>query len=50
MLPSTESEVDESTAKKVLNLIEKVEDHDDVNNVHHNMKFTHEIIELMKQG
>lgn len=50
MLPDTECDVDAETAAKVLKLVESVEDHDDVNNVHHNMKFTHEIIEMMKQG
>ena len=37
-VPNNEVEVDEETKEKVYNLIEALEDIDDVQDVHHNMK------------
>jgi len=43
-LPDNPVDVDTATAKKVLALVERLDDHDDVNAVHHSMKLTEEII------
>lgn len=47
-LADNEVEVDDATAKKVLDLIEKLDDHDDVNAVHSSLKITEQVIALMK--
>jgi len=47
-LADNEIDADDAIAKKVLELVENLEDHDDVNAVHHNMKITERVIELMK--
>jgi len=47
-LADNEVEVDDATAKKVLDLIEKIDDHDDVNAVHSSIKITAQVIALMK--
>ncbi|MCW8132628.1 MAG: YebC/PmpR family DNA-binding transcriptional regulator [Planctomycetota bacterium] len=39
---------DDETAKKILDLISNLDDHDDVNAVHSNLKFTEKVIELTK--
>ncbi len=46
-IPKTTQEVDLETGKKVLLIIEKFEDDDDVNNVWHNLEMTEELEELM---
>jgi YebC/PmpR family DNA-binding regulatory protein len=48
-LADNEIEVDGETARKVLTLNENLSDHDDVNAVHTNMKFTDEVIALLSQ-
>jgi len=46
-LAENEVEVeDEATIKKILDLIANIDDHDDVNAVHSNLKFTNKVIEL----
>jgi YebC/PmpR family DNA-binding regulatory protein len=47
-LAENETDVDIATAKKVLNLVDKLDAHDDINNVHHSMKMTDEIIAALK--
>ena len=49
-LPDNEIEVDSETAQKNLNLIDKLEDNDDVNSVHTNMKFTDEVVKMLTEG
>ncbi len=46
-LPDLDIEVDSETARKNLGLIERLEECDDVKNVHTNMKFTDEVVALM---
>ena len=46
-IPKTTQEVDLETGEKVLLIIEKFEDDDDVNNVWHNLEMTEELEELM---
>lgn len=46
-IPKTTQEVDLETGKKVLLIIEKFEEDDDVNTVYHNMEMTEELEELM---
>ncbi|MEM6781924.1 MAG: YebC/PmpR family DNA-binding transcriptional regulator [Pseudomonadota bacterium] len=45
--PNTQSDVDEETAQKVLNLVEGLEDSDDVQSVTHNMNVSDEIMEKL---
>lgn len=47
-LADNETEVDAATARKVLELVEDLDGHDDVNNVHHSMKLTSELIAAIK--
>lgn len=47
-IPQTTQEVDLETGKKVLLIIEKFEDDDDVNNVWHNLEITDELEQLME--
>jgi YebC/PmpR family DNA-binding regulatory protein len=46
-IPQTTQEVDLDTGKKVLLIIEKFEEDDDVNSVYHNLEITDELEELM---
>jgi YebC/PmpR family DNA-binding regulatory protein len=48
-LADNEVEVDDLHAQKVLDLIEALQDHEDVNNVHTNMKFTDNVIALLNK-
>ena len=48
-LADNEIEVDAETARKILTLNENLSDHDDVNAVHTNMKFTEEVIALLNE-
>lgn len=48
-LPDNEIEVDADTARKIFKLIERVEDHDDVNAVHTNLKYTDETLAVLKE-
>jgi transcriptional/translational regulatory protein YebC/TACO1 len=49
MVPSTRVEIDsESTAKRILKLIEVLEDHDDVQNVWANFDIPDEILESVE--
>ncbi|MAY83234.1 MAG: YebC/PmpR family DNA-binding transcriptional regulator [Flavobacteriales bacterium] len=48
-IPKTTSEVEFEDGKKVLNIIEKFEEDDDVNNVYHNMEMTDELAEAMEE-
>jgi transcriptional/translational regulatory protein YebC/TACO1 len=47
-LADNETDVDVATGKKVLELVDELDGHDDVNNVHHSMKMTDEIIAALK--
>jgi transcriptional/translational regulatory protein YebC/TACO1 len=47
-LAENEIEVEDEMAKKVLALMEALDDHDDVSAVHSNLKFTDKVIELTK--
>ncbi len=47
-LADNETDVDVETAQKIFNLVEKLEDHDDVNAVHTSMKMTDEIVAAMR--
>ncbi len=47
-LAENETEVDVKTARKALELIDDLDGHDDVNNVHHSMKLTSELIAALK--
>ena len=47
-LPDNPIEADLSTAKKVLALVERLDEHDDVSAVHHSMKITDELIAALK--
>lgn len=47
-LADNETDVDAATGKKVLELVDELDGHDDVNNVHHSMKMTDEIIAALK--
>ncbi|MBE7462665.1 MAG: YebC/PmpR family DNA-binding transcriptional regulator [Planctomycetes bacterium] len=49
-LPNTECEVDGATATRIFNLIEKIEDHEDVNAVHTNLAYTDEVLKALKEG
>ena len=46
-IPKSTETLDVESARKVLKLIEIIEEDDDVNNVFHNMTLTDEIAELM---
>lgn len=48
-LADNETDVDVATSKKVLALVDRLDDHDDVNNVHHSMRMTDEIIASLKE-
>ena len=48
-LAENETDVDVHTARKIFNLLEKLDDHDDVNAVHSSMKLTDEIVAAMKE-
>lgn len=45
--PNTQSDADEETAQKVLNLVEALEDSDDVQSVAHNMNVSDDIMEKL---
>jgi transcriptional/translational regulatory protein YebC/TACO1 len=47
MLPQTMVECDEETATRVLRLIEALEDHDDVQRVHHNADIPETVLARM---
>ena len=47
-LAENETDADADTGVKLLNLLEKLEDHDDVNAVHSSLKMTDEIVAAMK--
>jgi YebC/PmpR family DNA-binding regulatory protein len=49
-LADNEMEVSNEIAQRILTLIENIEEHDDVNAVHTNMKFTDEVIALINQA
>ena len=48
-IPLNTVELPVEDAKKILNLIEKFEDDDDVQNVYHNLEITDELIEEMEK-
>jgi YebC/PmpR family DNA-binding regulatory protein len=48
-LADNEADVDVATGKKVLELVDEIDGHDDVNNVHHSMKITPELIAALKE-
>ena len=43
-IPNNQSALDVESAKKVLSIIEKFEEDDDVNNVYHNLELTEELL------
>jgi len=47
-IPNNSEELDISSAKKVMHLVDKFEDDDDVQNVYHNLEITDELIEAME--
>jgi len=47
-LAENETDVDVKTARKVLELVDDLDAHDDINAVHHSMKLTDEIIAALK--
>lgn len=47
-LADAEVELDDAGVQKVLDLIEKVDDHEDVKAVHTNLKFTDRVLELLR--
>ncbi len=47
-LADVEVELEDAGAQKILDLIEKVDDHEDVKAVHTNLKFTDRVLELMR--
>jgi YebC/PmpR family DNA-binding regulatory protein len=47
-LADNETDVDPATAKKVLELVDDLDGHDDINAVHHSMKMTDEVIAALK--
>lgn len=49
-LADNETDADIETAKKILTLMEKLDDHDDVNAVHSSLKMTDEIVAAMKDA
>jgi len=48
-LPDNPVDVDGATAKKVLALLERLDEHDDVSAVHHSMKITAELLAALKE-
>ena len=48
-LPDNPTDVDVPTAKKVLELVQDLDDHDDINAVHHSLRMTDEIIAALKE-
>ena len=48
-IPSSTEKLDISTSKKVMHLVDKFEDDDDVQNVYHNLELTDELIEAMEE-
>lgn len=48
-LADNETDVDLLMSKKILNLIDKLDAHDDVNNVHHSMRMTEQVIAALKE-
>lgn len=48
-IPKTTTQVDIDTAKKVMRLIETIEEDEDVQNVFHNMEMTEEIVNVMAE-
>ncbi len=48
-IPLNTVELPVEDAKKILNLIEKFEDDDDVQNVYHNLEITDELIDAMDE-
>ena len=48
MRPHTPADVDVSTARKVMTLIDRLEESDDIQDVYHNMALTDEIIEQLE--
>ena len=48
-IPENVVDADAETARKVLTIVERLEEVDDVNSVHHNMKITPEVQAIMKQ-
>lgn len=48
MLPKNTIEVDEDKARKILNLMENFEDHDDVQNVYANFDISKDVLEKLK--
>ena len=48
-LADNETDVDVATSKKVLALVDRLDEHDDVNNVHHSMRMSDEIIASLKE-
>jgi len=49
-IPNNTETLDISSSKKVMHLVEKFEDDDDVQNVYHNLEITDELIAAMEQG
>ena len=47
-LADNETEADAATARKVLSLVDDLDGHDDVNNVHHSLKITPELIAALR--
>jgi YebC/PmpR family DNA-binding regulatory protein len=48
-IPDNTVEVDAATARKVLTLIERLEEHDDINAVHHGMRMTDAVLAVLKE-
>ena len=48
-IPDNETDVDIKTAKRIALLVQRLEDHDEVNAVHHSMKMTDEIVAALKE-
>jgi len=48
-LPDNEIEVDAKVARKIFNLIEKIEDNEDVQSVHTNMAYTEVVLAVLKE-
>lgn len=48
-IPDNPTDVDVPTARKVLSLVQDLDDHDDVNAVHHSMRITDEIVAALKE-
>ncbi len=48
-IPTTTKEVDAETAKKVLRMVDELEDNDDVQKVYHNMELTDEIEQMLAE-